>query len=507
MTAAMDGRATDEGRGPRMGAGGGMRESVRGTLDDLTALELPDKAAALTFHAALCVLAGFTSLAGLLGLVGSYPETSNAVLAVLAKIGATAGAGPFEGPVADLFRDKQVAMLLLVGGLSATAVCSSLYLRAFRRAAQPLARDQGGLLPIRGPLHILARVVVAEVIVVTGLCAIATGSLAHAIGDVAGISNDAVVAWDIVKWPVLLAAAFVAFAALQRWAFSDPRVLASSSVASSQVLAALAWAFAITGFALYLASFGSFEDTYGTIGSGIVLLVWLTMFSMLYYVTPDLRVSGIATLGAGAALSAVTWLVANVALAVCIATFDTGSKTLPAVGTGAVFLAGLWISNVVVLLGVHLNALGISRADDDPITVGRLSAPVETSFGDDEDLVDVVSRALRNDAAYDGMLSPMATGDEEAARLSELELDLGDWGFTYGVAWTVARGQDPEEPDDAVAARALGAAKQVFELYCGQEGWEERVRLEVERRAPLIVPFAGDEQTHGNGHGWLRQRR
>ena len=114
--------------------------------------------------------------------------------------------------------------------------------------------------------------------------------------------------------------AFVAFASLQRSAFSDPRVLASSSVTSSQVAAALAWAFAITGFALYLASFKTFEDTYGTIGSGIVLLVWLTMFTMLYYVTPDLRVSGIAALGAGAALSTITWLAANAALAVCVAT-------------------------------------------------------------------------------------------------------------------------------------------------------------------------------------------
>ena len=95
----------------------------------------------------------------------------------------------------------------------------------------------------------------------TGLCAIVTGSLAHAIGDVAGVSDDAVVVWDIVKWPLLLLVLFAAFAALQRSAFSDPQVLASSTVGSSQVLAALAWAFAITGFALYLASFGTFEDT------------------------------------------------------------------------------------------------------------------------------------------------------------------------------------------------------------------------------------------------------
>ena len=38
-----------------MGAGASMRENVRGALHDLTAVGLPDKAAPLTFYAALCV--------------------------------------------------------------------------------------------------------------------------------------------------------------------------------------------------------------------------------------------------------------------------------------------------------------------------------------------------------------------------------------------------------------------------------------------------------------------
>ena len=166
------------------------------------------------------------------------------------------------------------------------------------------------------------------------------------------MSGDAVVVWNIVKWPLLLLVSVAAFAALQRSAFSDPQVPKSSAVGSSQVLAALAWAFAVTGFALYLASFGTFQDTYGTVGSGVVLLVWLTMFSMLYYVTPDLRVAGIAALGAGAALSAVTWLLVNTVLAVCIANFDSLGTTGGTVLTAAVFIAGLWVSNLVVLLGV-----------------------------------------------------------------------------------------------------------------------------------------------------------
>jgi hypothetical protein len=298
----------------------------------------------------------------------------------------------------------------------------------------------------------------------------------------------------------------VAFAPLQRSAFSDPRVLASSSVTSSQVVAALAWASSITGFALYLASFKTFEDTYGTIGSGLVLLVWLTMFTMLYYVTPDFRVSGIAALGAGAALSTVAWLAANAALAVCVAAFaplDGGAATL---GIGLVFLLGLWITNAVVLLGIRLNAFGTLWSGATSIVAER-PAPA-SSTPREEDLARVVGRALENDVAHDGMLSPVAHAEQETARMSDLELDLADWAFTYGVAWAAARAQEPEESDDFIAERALTVAREVFRLYCGREDWEDHIREQIGRRRShdgLVVEQVDEALGNGRGeYGLLR---
>ncbi len=480
----------------------GVRGNVRGALHDLTSVGLPDRAAPLAFYAALCVLAGLTSLVALLGLVGSHPETSNAALDVIRKLRGTSDAGAFEGPVENLVRDKQLAMLLLAGSLAATAGLTSLYLRAFRRVSRPLTGNQESPIPTGGPVQILARVAVAALMVIAGVCVIVSGALAHAIGDVAGLSDDAVVSWDIVKWPLLLVMAFVAFAALQRSAFSDPRVLAASSVTSSQVVATLAWAFAITGFALYLASYKTFEDTYGTIGSGIVLLVWLTMFTMLYYVTPDLRMSGIATLGAGAALSTATWLAANGVLAVCVANLDWLGGGLATLVLGIVFLGALWASNVVVLLGVRLNALGtlwpettaIARPSPGP----RPSTP---SRARGEELARAVSRALQNDTAHEAMLSPVNRNGNETARMSDLELDVADWSFTFGVAWAGARAQDPGESDDLVAARALAAAREVFRLYCGEDGWEAQLRRELDGRRPQDLMVDRVEGAAGNGRG------
>jgi hypothetical protein len=87
-------------------------------------------------------------------------------------------------------------------------------------------------------------------------------------------------------------------------------------------------------------------------------------------------------------------------------------------------------------------------------------------------LVEEVGAALTSDAANDGMLSVVR--ENGAAALSELELDLADWGFTYGVAWARARERAPGGPDDAVAQEALEAAQRVFRAYTGGDDWTQR---------------------------------
>ena len=85
-----------------------------------------------------------------------------------------------------------------------------------------------------------------------------------------------------------------------------------------------------------------------------------------------------------------------------------------------------------------------------------------------------MGQALRSDTANDGMLS-VVRADQDAA-LSELELDLADWGFTYGVAWARAREREPAGPDDAVAAEALEAAERVFRAYTAGDDWTQRAQ-------------------------------
>jgi hypothetical protein len=99
-------------------------------------------------------------------------------------------------------------------------------------------------------------------------------------------------------------------------------------------------------------------------------------------------------------------------------------------------------------------------------------------------LVDEVSDALRSDAANDSMLSVQAGG---AGLLTELELDLTDWGFTYGVAWARARERWPSAPDEMIAREALRAADAVFGAYAEGSSWKRRA---AERPSPVADGLA-----------------
>ena len=138
----------------------------------------------------------------------------------------------------------------------------------------------------------------------------------------------------------------------------------------------------------------------------------------------------------------------------------------------AAFLAG-WIGSLVTRRRGRAAEAGeepLSRHTVEGVTgTARAEIPAQPQT---PPLAEEVGEALRSDAANDGMLS-VVRADQDAA-LSELELDLADWGFTYGVAWARAREREPAGPDDAVAAEALEAAERVFRAYTAGDDWTQR---------------------------------
>ena len=101
-----------------------------------------------------------------------------------------------------------------------------------------------------------------------------TGPLAEEVGDVIGLGDAAVTAWDIAKWPVLVLLVSLMFSVLY-WAAPNVRQPGFRWLTPGGVVAVLLWIAASAAFAFYVANFGSYNKTYGTLGGVIVFLVWL----------------------------------------------------------------------------------------------------------------------------------------------------------------------------------------------------------------------------------------
>ncbi len=86
-------------------------------------------------------------------------------------------------------------------------------------------------------------------------------------------------------------------------------------------------------------------------------------------------------------------------------------------------------------------------------------------------------KVLRRDDTGSGFIGRVS--DEpprgENGYFTSFELDLLQWGATYGLAFGIARGEDPWESDEEVAERAITAARTVFREDSGPGlGFAER---------------------------------
>ena len=248
-----------------------LKRTAREFQDD----NLTDWAAALTYYAVLALFPALLVLIALLGVVGQYPQTTNALLDIVGKLGPSSAVDTFRAPIEGVVKSKGGAGALLGFGLLGALWSASGYIGAFFRASNIVwdideGRPVWKLLPLRVVVTLVG--VLAMALVLLGL--VLTGPLARAVGDVIGLGSTAVTVWGIVKWPVLLAIVITIISVLY-WIAPNVKHPKFSWVTPGGIVAVLVWIVASVGFAFYAANFSSYNKTYGSLGAMIVFLVWL----------------------------------------------------------------------------------------------------------------------------------------------------------------------------------------------------------------------------------------
>lgn len=275
-------RQSDRARAPRrdfapagVAPGTSVSHTLRRTFSEFKEDNLGDAAAALTYYGLLAIFPALVALIPLVGLVGNPTTITRELTEIVAKVGSPASAQNLAGPIKSITAHKSASGILLVVGIAGALYSASSYIAAFTRASNVIFETPEGrpVWKLR-PLQMLVTLVMVLLIVAIALALVLTGPIVTAVATPLGIGSTAVSIWNIAKWPVLIGFMILMFTILY-FVTPNVRLRGVRSVMPGAAFALVVWLVASAAFALYVAHFGSYDKTYGTLGGIVAFLVWL----------------------------------------------------------------------------------------------------------------------------------------------------------------------------------------------------------------------------------------
>jgi membrane protein len=227
-------------------------------------------AAALTYYALMSLFPTLLLAVSLLGLLGEFPATYDAIVGHLRGVVPAATLAPLDAAVRAALKSKGTAAVALIVAVLTALYGATGYLEAVRRALNVVLRASSGRSFVRRKLiDIASTFVLMALLLATLVLVFAGGGVAH---DVLGPPAASV--WRIVRWPGAFAGALLVFSYVY-YVTPDVRQRAFGWIAPGALVGVAIWLAASAAFSTYLANFKSFNVTYGSFAAAIILLVWL----------------------------------------------------------------------------------------------------------------------------------------------------------------------------------------------------------------------------------------
>jgi membrane protein len=263
--------------------GGVLKRIVRAFRED----NLTDWAAALTYYAVLSIFPALVVMVSILGLAGD--SATQSVLDNLNQLGPGPATDIVSGAIREIGSSQGTAGVALIIGLVAALWSASGYIGAFSRASNVIYEVEEGrpFWKLR-PLQLAMSLLLILLVAVSAIAVVVTGPLAEQVGELFGLEGTAVTVWDLAKWPVIVLIVITMLGVLY---YGAPNVRQPRFrwITPGGVLGVSLWILASAGFALYVANFGSYNKTYGSLAGVIVFLVWLWISNLAVLLGAELN--------------------------------------------------------------------------------------------------------------------------------------------------------------------------------------------------------------------------
>jgi membrane protein len=247
--------------------------SVVGYIDD----DCTDFAGAMTYSAVTALIPSLVVIVALVNLVTDGQAAVDSVIGILRDLGAGSivGNSSLRSVLDSLLVKQGSAKVLLSFGLLIAIWSASGYVSAFTRASNRIYGVREGRSWWKLQLLEIALAAVALVLMaVAGAGLVISGPLVDAVGDRLNAGTTARLAWSAGRWPVLVVIGIILLSLLF-WIAPNVKQPRFRWLTLGGAVALIVWAAVSFGFGLYVANFGSYDRTYGSLGAIMAFLVWL----------------------------------------------------------------------------------------------------------------------------------------------------------------------------------------------------------------------------------------
>jgi membrane protein len=232
-------------------------------------------AAALTYYVLMSLFPAALLALSLLGLLGQYPETYNAIMDYLRDVAPLSVVDPLDRSLRRALQSKGTAATALVVSVVTALYGTTGALEAARRALNVVFEADGGRSFLRRKTLDVASTVVLMVLVLSSLVMVFVGGrLAEDLLGFIGLGSTAAQIWSIARWPGALAVAMLVFAFVY-YVTPDVRQRAFRWVTPGAVVGVLLWLVGSLGFSAFVSQIANVGALYGAFAGAIVLVAWL----------------------------------------------------------------------------------------------------------------------------------------------------------------------------------------------------------------------------------------
>jgi membrane protein len=257
---------------------------VKRTLVSFYDDQMTHHAAALTYYGLMSLFPATLLGLSLLGLIGQYPETYNAIIEYLEDVAPASVVEPLDRSLRTALQNKGTAATALVISVVVALYGTTGVLEAARRALNVVFEVDSGRSFLRRKIVDIGSTVVLMTLVLCSLIMVFVGGrFADDLFDFVGLGPTAAQIWSLARWPGAVVVAMVAFAYVY-YVTPDVKQRSFRWLTPGAVVGVLIWLLVSYGLSTYVSRIADVGAIYGAFTAAIVLVLWLwlTFVALLF---------------------------------------------------------------------------------------------------------------------------------------------------------------------------------------------------------------------------------